>query len=200
MTMTTQSTPGAGFITEGFPAPGLPRTQRHITGYNAEGKSVFLHTDSGSHYRIMGEQQAIANILYSTSATPVDTSGDSDIKMAQDKEPPLSYPNGSVVRLIDYAPNVQSPLHRSISLGYGVVLEGIFQVTLDSGESKVLRQGDFIVQRATSHKWHNITGNGTLPGRMLYIQLGCSEVHVNNEEIKPFLGELAPYYEGREVQ
>lgn len=78
--------PGAGFITEGFPAPGLPRTSRHITGHNNEGKSVFIHTDSGSHYTLMGEQQAITNILYSTTETPVDLNGDVDVKLARDQQ------------------------------------------------------------------------------------------------------------------
>ena len=78
--------PGAGYITTGFPAPGLRRTVRHITGHNAEGKSVFLSTDCGDHHRIMGEQQAIANILYSTVETPVDVNGDVDIKQAKEHE------------------------------------------------------------------------------------------------------------------
>lgn len=75
-----------GFITDGFPAPGLPRTQRHITGHNGEGKSVFLITDSGSHQRVMGESQAVANILYSTKDTPIECNGDVDIKFAQETE------------------------------------------------------------------------------------------------------------------
>lgn len=74
------------------------------------------------------------------------------------------------------------------------MLEGVFEVTLDSGEAKTLRQGDFLIQRATAHKWHNITGNGTLPGRMLYIQLGCKDVVVNGEKVEPYLGELQQYY------
>lgn len=76
---------GAGYVSE-FPAPGLPRTVRHITGHNTEGKSVFLKTDCGDHHRIMGEQQAVANILYSTVQTPVDVNGDVDIKQAEEHE------------------------------------------------------------------------------------------------------------------
>lgn len=76
---------GAGYVAE-FPAPGLPRTVRHITGHNTEGKSVFLQTDCGDHHRVMGEKQAVANILYSTVETPVDVNGDVDIKHAKENE------------------------------------------------------------------------------------------------------------------
>lgn len=77
---------GSGYITSGFPAPGLRRTVRHITGYNSEGKSVFLGTDCGDHHRIIGDQQALANIIWSTTETPVDINGDADIKHAKENE------------------------------------------------------------------------------------------------------------------
>lgn len=78
---------GAGYLTaDGFPAPGLHRTVRHITGHNAEGKGVFLSTDCGDHHRVMGNDQAVANILYSTSETPVDLNGDVDLVKAKETE------------------------------------------------------------------------------------------------------------------
>ncbi|RYO96327.1 hypothetical protein DL764_007493 [Monosporascus ibericus] len=186
-----------GFITDGFPAAGLTRTQRHITGHNSEGKSVFLTTDCGSHHRVMGVQQAVANILYSTQQTPIDINGDVDIKAAQENEPPLHYKNGSVVRMIDFGPGIESPMHRAVSVDYGVVIEGVFELTLDSGESRIMRQGDFCVNRAGSHKWKNLTGNGTLPGRMLWVLLDCQDVLVNGKKLEGFLGALEKEYKDR---
>ncbi|KAK4992375.1 hypothetical protein LTR50_001133 [Elasticomyces elasticus] len=188
---------GVDYITEGFPAPGLSKIVRYITGHNAEGKSVFLSKDCGDHHRVMGKQQAVANIIYSTNQTPVELNGNVDIKFAAENEPPLHIHNGSVARMIDFGPNVESPLHRAVSLDYGVVVEGMFKLILDSGEERIMRQGDVIVNRATAHKWHNITGNGTLPGRMLWILLDCKDVVVNGEVMEGYLGELAPFYAGR---
>lgn len=84
--MATPPTGAIGFVTDGFPAPGLTRTRRHITGHNEEGKSVFLTTDSGDHHRVMGEQQAVANILYSTMETPIELNGNVDIQHAKEHE------------------------------------------------------------------------------------------------------------------
>ncbi|RYP78474.1 hypothetical protein DL769_003179 [Monosporascus sp. CRB-8-3] len=187
----------AGYISTGWPAPGLRRTVRHITGHNAEGKGIFLSTDCGDHHRMMGNQQALANIIYSTKETPVELNGDVDVKYAKENEPPLHIHNGSVVRMIDFAPNVMSPMHRAVSLDYGIVIEGEFKLILDSGEERIMRQGDVSVQRASAHKWHNISGNGTLPGRMMWVLLDCKPVIHNGEKLEEFLGDLQPYYEGR---
>ena len=75
-----------GFVNHDFPVAGLKRIQRFITGYDAEGKSVFLSADSGDHHRVMGEKQAIANILYSTRENPVELKDNADIELAKNQE------------------------------------------------------------------------------------------------------------------
>lgn len=67
----------------GFPAPGLTPQNRYVTGYNEEGKSVFLRSDNGDHGAIMVEGAAAQNIIYSTKESPVDVNGEDDIKFAQ---------------------------------------------------------------------------------------------------------------------
>lgn len=99
--------------------------------------------------------------------------------------------------MIDFAPNVLSPIHRALSLDYGVVVEGEFKFILDSGEERIMRQGDVSINRASAHQWHNITGNGTLPGRMMWILLDCKDVIANGQALKEELNELQPYYVGR---
>jgi hypothetical protein len=78
-------TTSAGYVST-FPAPGLRRTVRHITGHNAEGKGIFLSTDDGAHHRVIGNEQAIANILYSTNETPAELNNDVDLKYAKETE------------------------------------------------------------------------------------------------------------------
>lgn len=80
------ATAAIGFITEGFPAPGLRKTQRLITGNGEDGKGHFLATDAGDHHRIMGEGQAVAVIPYSTKENPVDLNGNVDVSFAMENE------------------------------------------------------------------------------------------------------------------
>ncbi|KAI0200236.1 hypothetical protein F4808DRAFT_451050 [Astrocystis sublimbata] len=166
------------------------------SSHNAEGKGVFLSTDCGDHHRLIGDRQAIGNILYSTYETPVDMSEDKDLIHAKETEPPLHYHNGSVLRMMDFSPGLLSPMHRAVSLDYGVVLEGEFEMILDSGETRIMRQGDVSINRGSAHAWRNITGNGTMPGRMLYMLLDSKPVvTARGDELGEYLAELAPYYE-----
>ncbi|KAF5566611.1 cupin domain-containing protein [Fusarium napiforme] len=160
-----------------FPAPGLRQIVRHITGHREDGKAHFLVSDHGEHYRFMGENKAVANIIYSTQETPVNLNEDVDVVKSNQEEPPFHYRNGSIVRMIDFGPGVESPFHRSLTIDYGIVIEGVFELTLDSGEMRIMRQGDVCVQRATAHKWKNITGNETMPGRMMWILLDAKELN-----------------------
>lgn len=99
--------------------------------------------------------------------------------------------------MIDFGPAVESPWHRALTIDYGVVIEGVFELTLDSGERRIMRQGDVSIQRATNHMWKNITGNGTLPGRMMWVLLDCKEVVVDGKRVEGDLGGLQKEYVGR---
>ena len=80
------ATAAIDFITNGFPAPGLRECKRLITGHGEDGKGHFLVTDTGDHHRVMGQNQAIASILYSTTENPVDLNGDVDVEYAKKNE------------------------------------------------------------------------------------------------------------------
>ena len=88
-------------------------------------------------------------------------------------------------------------MHRAVSLDYGVVIKGLFKLVLDSGEERIMRPGDISVQRATAHQWINITGNGQLPGRMLFVLLDVNEVYAGGKKLEEYLGTLEKDYVGR---
>ena len=96
--------------------------------------------------------------------------------------------------MMDFGPGLESIPHGVITIDYGVVLEGEFRLTLDSGESRILKRGDVLVQRATTHKWENISGGGTECGRILFVLLGCKDVVVGGKKIEADLGVLEKEY------
>lgn len=107
-------------------------------------------------------------------------------------KPGIHVPNGTVARLIDFAPGVESPLHRAISIDYGVVIEGEFEFTFDSGESKIMRAGDMSVNRGTIHKWRNVSPDKN--GRMLFVLFDFKPLFVEGKEIREDLEGLASKY------
>ncbi|KAL9123283.1 MAG: hypothetical protein Q9187_000155 [Circinaria calcarea] len=175
-----------------FPADDLRPARRFVTSHNESGQGIFVGDDEGSHHRVMVRGKGVANIIYSTSSNPVDMNNEADITYARDNEPGIHVPNGTVARLIDFAPGVESPLHRAMSIDYGVVIEGVFEFTLDSGDSKMMYPGDMSVNRGTMHKWRNASPDKS--GRMLFVLLDCKPLFVEGKEIREDLGDLASEY------
>ena len=46
-------------------------------------------------------------------------------------------------------------MHRTISVNYNVVVEGTVELILDSGETRIMRPRDMVVQRAINHSRKN---------------------------------------------
>jgi quercetin dioxygenase-like cupin family protein len=101
--------------------------------------------------------------LWATTATPApigtDPDGaDLDGTMSADPAagllsvPPA--PNGTKIRINDLPPGAGSPMHRTQTVDYGIVLDGEVVLVLDDSET-VLRAGDVVVQRGTNHRWEN---------------------------------------------
>lgn len=98
--------------------------------------------------------------------------------------------------MIDFAPGAASPMHRVNSVDYAIVIEGVFRMILDSGEERIMQRGDVAIQRSTAHTWVNVTGNGLLPGRMLFVLLDIQDLYLGSDKVKGDLGELENDYVG----
>lgn len=100
--------------------------------------------------------------------------------------------DGSLVRMIDFAPGVESNAHRALTIGYGCVIEGEFELELDSGEKRLMKPGDVSVNRATVHTWRNMSKDK--PGRILYVLLPIKPLIVNGKLVTQDMGALAASY------
>lgn len=163
--ITKMSTPGE------LPDNGLPEINRVITTHNDERKAIYC-----SSFGDALPWQELADgarfcLGYATNTTPVKMNEDADLKTYGgylEEKPGITIPGGTVCRLVDMQPGALSPMHRTVSLDFGVVLEGEVELLLDSGEVKLLKRGDVAVQRGTNHAWRNVTPDGKW-ARMLYV-------------------------------
>lgn len=62
--------------------------------------------------------------------------------------------HGTRLLVTEMPPGDASPVHRTETVDYGIVLDGEVVLVLDDSET-VLRAGDMVVQRGTSHRWEN---------------------------------------------
>lgn len=170
---------------------GIPN--RFITTHNEEGKAVVdTSIPAPAPFYELGKGDAFFAQLYVTEGFPTSLAGGADVATYQgylDRPPGLTISNGTVMRYVDIPPNFTSPMHRTVSLDYGVVLEGEVDLVLDSGETRPMRRGDVCVQRATMHAWRNTSM--TEWARMLYLLQPCEAFAVGGEEaLKEDLGGM----------
>lgn len=162
---------------------------RFITTHNQHGKATFSSAVSEQMPVTHADDVAHFNLPYTTSHFPAQMGSEADIAEYQHyiaNPPGLTISSGSVCRIVDMAPNAVSPMHRTVSLDYGVVLEGEVELVLDSGETRLLRKGDVAVQRGTNHAWRNATPdqvseNGERQGqwaRVLFVLMAAQEIEV----------------------
>lgn len=87
------------------------------------------------------------------------------------------------------APNIISPMHRTVSMDYGFVLEGEIELVLDSGETRLMKRGDMCVQRATNHAWRNVSPKDGW-ARMVYVLVGAEKIEIAGKKLDEDLGDM----------
>jgi mannose-6-phosphate isomerase-like protein (cupin superfamily) len=151
------------------PGPSVPR--RVVTGHDAQGVSVVLSDGPVPVSRDLPADGVVFHEVWNTEGAPA------RIAAAEPSEPTEQAlavpppPRGTRIRVNHFEPGhlddrgLQSPVHRTASVDYGIVLEGEVVLVLDDSEV-TLRAGDVVVQRGTSHAWAN---RGDVPARLVFV-------------------------------
>jgi quercetin dioxygenase-like cupin family protein len=169
----------------------LPALKRFITTHDDSGKAIFSSAiPEENKFRSIGEEAGFA-LGYTTKGFPVDLNEDKDLKTYESflsNPPGIVVSQGTVLRFVDVGPGHVSPMHRTVSLDYGVVLEGDIELILDSGETRRLGRGDVAIQRGTMHAWRN--NSNTEWARMMYVLQGCEKVKVGEKVLEEDYGTM----------
>jgi hypothetical protein len=152
--------------------------RRVVTGQNAAGKSIFIMDGPAPTVMSRGTASTTVTELWETLAMPASNAGSDDPTLHDYRLPPLK--NGTVLRIIEYPPdkiriaalrqpdtthdakregyvrdlgNTRHPgFHKTDTIDYAIVLAGEIWALMDEGEV-LLKAGDVLIQRGTSHAW-----------------------------------------------
>jgi len=125
--------------------------RRVVTGHSDEGKAIFQSDDQFQPQRIpTGDADFL--LLWTAPDLPVENNDPVD---GRERDAGLTLHSGSVIRVVDILPGKASPMHRTNSLDYGIVMSGELELELDDGVVKQLGPGDIVIQRGTMHLWRN---------------------------------------------
>jgi len=162
----------------------MPRAfRRVVTGHNAQGKSILIMDGPAPNVHSRGTGATISTELWTTTTMPANNSGSEDPTVAQPRRLPPPK-NGTIFRVVEYPPdsqriaalrgpdsshdakaegyardlkNMRHPgFHKTDSIDYAIVLSGEIYALMDEGEV-LLKAGDVLIQRGTSHAWSNRT-------------------------------------------
>ena len=88
--------------------------------------------------------------------------------------------NGTVFRVIEFAPGVAPRNHRTDSIDYAVVMSGEIDMELDDSVVH-LKAGDVLVQRGTIHNWVN---RGSAPCVMAFVLIDAKPVEIDGNVLR----------------
>jgi len=165
--------------------------RRVVTGHNEQGRSIFIvDGNATSVYSPKGQPNVGMTDLWIQDTAPADNSGNRD---TAPKTVTLMPPDkGSVCRVVQFPPDAERnfaampehfqgmdagdflakdkarhpAFHKTNSLDYIFVLKGEIWALVDE-EEVLLREGDCLIQRGTSHAWSNRSSEPCLVAAIL---------------------------------
>jgi len=141
---------------------GLPLVHCVVTGHDTNGRAV-IRREVSTPTRMIPSGDAAFALLWTTATVPADNNDETD---GRERDAGLTLENGSVLRIVDMLPGRESPMHRTHSIDYGIVLSGEIELELDDGCKTTIREGGIIVQRGTNHLWRNVSEH---PARIAFV-------------------------------
>ncbi len=156
---------------------GLPPVQRVVTGHDADGRAIFKSEDFTPTRLVPGGDAAFL-LIWTTRTVPADNNDETDGRL---RDAGLTLNEGSVIRVVDMLPGKESPMHRTNSIDYGIVLNGEIELELEDGRKKMVREGGIIIQRGTNHLWRNISDK---PCRIAFILIEAPAYIHNGEPLE----------------
>lgn len=147
------------------------RQRRVVTGHDEQGRSVVSIDETY-------EADLARSVVWTTG--PGSDANNDPADGALRPGAGITMPGGTLLRVIEQAPGAETPMHRTSSIDYAIVLEGECELELDSGEVRSLGPGDVVVQRGTRHRWRN---PGDRPCRYAFVLVATDPAVVNGEAL-----------------
>ena len=147
--------------------------RRIVTGHDANGRAV-VKIDEISKNLTSARPGSTSCVVWTSESFPVDNTGDADEGL---RKTGTTLNNGTVFRVVEFAPGVAPRVHRTDSIDYAVVMSGEIDMELDDSVVH-LKAGDVLVQRGTIHNWVN---RGSEPCVIAFVLIDAKPVEVGGK-------------------
>jgi quercetin dioxygenase-like cupin family protein len=150
-----------------------PAIRRVVTGHDSEGHAVIVSDE------VRSGPSRFGTLLWTTDASPVDNMDETD---GAQRPVGVTLEGGTVFRIGRLEPGHRSPMHRTLSVDYALVLDGELVLELDGGDVVRLEAGDVVIQRGTNHIWANESDK---PCTVAFILVDAEPVTIDGKALEP---------------
>ena len=150
--------------------------RRVVTGHDDNGHAV-VKIDEISKNLVSARPGSTACVVWTTQSFPVDNTGAVDEGL---RKTGTTLGNGTVLRVVEFAPGVAPRVHRTDSIDYAIVVSGEIDMELDNSVVH-LKAGDVLVQRGTIHNWVN---RGSAPCVIAFVLIDAKPVEVGGKVLQ----------------
>ena len=144
------------------------KVRRVITGHDSNGRAIVKIDEVVSELKV-GRPGAMVAPIWTTEGFPVNNDGPDD---AAKRQVGTTLAGGTILRVVEFSPGVQSRNHRTDSIDYAIIMSGEIDMEMD-GTTVHLKAGDVLVQRGTIHNWIN---RGTQPCVVAFVLVAAKPV------------------------
>jgi mannose-6-phosphate isomerase-like protein (cupin superfamily) len=149
--------------------------RRVVIGHDLGGKSVVMSDGPPpQHHPMHGAAIGADFIEMWNASSPIPELTSVENREPNERDFTIMPVSGHLLRVLDVYPlkagGRRTPMHRTQTLDYVVVIEGELVLLLDDSEV-ILRQGEVVVQRGTNHAWEN---RGDTVARAAFFHIGAT--------------------------
>jgi len=155
--------------------------RRVVTGHDKKGAAVFV-SDNIYETVVIPSGDAAMTTIWTTATVPADLNDETD---GRERDAGTTLKGGSVIRIVDMLPGASSPLHRTNSIDYRIIISGTIELELDNNNIKTIEAGDIIVQRGTIHKWRNPSADNVC--RIVFVLTEAKPFEINGAALQEYM-------------
>jgi len=159
----------------------LSSIRRVVTGHDKKGAAVFV-SDNIYETVVIPSGDAAMTTIWTTATVPADLNDETD---GRERDAGTTLKGGSVIRIVDMLPGASSPLHRTNSIDYRIIISGTIELELDNNNFKTIEAGDIIVQRGTIHKWRNPSADNVC--RIVFVLTEAKPFEINGAALQEYM-------------
>ncbi|KAF4625161.1 hypothetical protein G7Y89_g13008 [Cudoniella acicularis] len=144
-----------------------------LWGHTKHGLSTFTSDSNTVPFTPFGPTRSHFSSFHSSPTVPVSNVTNHSLPTDLAASLPKCPPTGTLFCTTDLAPHSKTPMHRTLSVDYAVVVEGECTIVLDGGEEKTAQKGEFFVGRGGNHILEN---KGDVWCRVAVVMVGAKEI------------------------